>query len=346
MMYNSYAIPIGPSAMSSEPTPSDTDRLLEEACAWLTRRNSGEMGTSDRKALAEWRASSFAHEQAWRRAERLWQGLEPLRGRRGLPGSQPLSQEHRPSLQIPAISRSQRRRRLLPALAVACTVLLAVTLCTRYPPIYWQADYLTEKGERLSKTLADGSKVTLNTASAVKIEFDGETRRIRLLAGEAFFEVAKDAVHPFVVSAEEGEVRAVGTAFSVQRRDGLLQVELVEGVVDVADRRHRQKALMQAGQVARIDAEAIRIQPPPRTDSLAVWREGYLQFDGLPLREAVEQINRYRPGRVVLLNNRLAVYRVSGLFRLDALDQAVDTLKDAVPGLRKTAVTSRLIVLR
>lgn len=124
--------------MSSEPNPSDTDRLLEKACAWLTRMNSGEMGPADQKALAEWRAAAPAHEQAWHRAERLWQGLESLRGRPGLPGSQPLVQELRPTSHSPAIRRPQRRRWLRPALAIACTTLLAVTLYTRYPPISWR----------------------------------------------------------------------------------------------------------------------------------------------------------------------------------------------------------------
>jgi transmembrane sensor len=326
--------------MASEPKPSDSDRFLEEACDWLAREHSGEIDAETRDALAAWRAADPAHEQAWRRAERLWQGFEPLRGRE-LPGSQPLLREHRPARPIRATARPR-----LPALAVACTVLLAVALFTWYPPIYWYADYLTEKGERRALTLADGSRVTLNTASAVKIDFDGSGRRVRLLAGEAFFEVAKNAGRPFVVSAEEGDVRAVGTAFSVQREDTRLHVQLVEGMVDVEDRLHRKKARLQPGQIAEIDAGALRLQPSVGTDQLALWREGYLRFDGLPLREAVAEINRYRPGRVVLLNDRLAQHRISGLFRLDALDQVLDTLTAAVPGLQKYSVTPYLIFLR
>ncbi|MDD5033686.1 MAG: FecR family protein [Methylococcaceae bacterium] len=329
--------------MQSKPTPPDADRLLEEACAWLTRMHSGEFGPSDRQSLAEWRAAAHAHEQAWHRAERLWQGFEPLRERCDLPGSRPLSQEYLPSWQ-PHASPSMRRRRLRPSLAIASTVLLAMTLYT-FPPIYWQADYLTEKGERRTLTLTDGSRVILNTASAVKIEYDDTTRRIRLLEGEAFFEVAKDASHPFAVTAYEGEVWAVGTAFSVQRRESRLSIELVEGVVDLIDRGHRHKERLRPGQVAQMGADSIQVQSS-RTDSLALWHEGYLRFDGLPLDEAVAQINRYRPGRIVLLNHNLAGHRISGLFRLDSLDQAVDTLTAAVPGLQKSSLTSRFIFLR
>jgi transmembrane sensor len=332
------ATPIQSSVMPSEPTPPDTDRLLEEACAWLSRMSSGDPDAETRKAFAAWRAATPSHERAWRRAERLWRGFEPLRGRE-LPGSRPLARECRPARQTPHL----RRRPRLSVLAVACTVLLAVALFTYYPPIYWQADYLTDKGERFTLALADGSRITLNTASAVKI--DGGVRHVRLLAGEAFFEVAKNTDHPFVVSADEGEVLAVGTAFSVQREEARLRVELVEGVVEVQDRLHQQKARLQPGQVARIDAGTLRVQPPTGADQLALWREGYLRFDGLPLREAVAQINRYRPGRVVLLTGRLAEHRVSGLFRLDALDQAVDTLAAAIPGLQVNSVTPYLIFL-
>jgi transmembrane sensor len=79
---------------------------------------------------------------------------------------------------------------------------------------------------------------------------------------------------------------------------------------------------------------------------MALWREGYLQFDNLPLQEAVEQINQYRQGRVVLLNTALANKRISGLFRLDALDQAVASLKDAVPELQTISMTAYVVVLR
>ncbi|MGH8475378.1 MAG: FecR family protein [Methylococcales bacterium] len=121
---------------------------------------------------------------------------------------------------------------------------------------------------------------------------------------------------------------------------------LLEGIVDVEDRRHRHKERLHPGQVVEIDADAVHIHAPIELDSLASWRQGYLQFDGVALSEAIEQINRYRPGRVVLLDEQLGRHRVSGLYRLDALDEALDTLTIAVPGLQKITVTPYLIFLR
>ncbi|MGH8549391.1 MAG: FecR family protein [Methylococcales bacterium] len=311
--------------------------LDEQACAWLVRYYSGEMDASERERLHRWRLEAPGHEQAWRRAEALWRGIEPL-SQRAIPGSRPLPVER--------AVRSTQQRRGAWRHAFAGAVLAAIAVCSLFPPLDWQADYLTGKGERLTRTLADGSRLTLNTDSAVAINFDHHTRRVKLLSGEAFVEVAKDVNHPFVVSAEEGEVRAVGTAFSVRRQDGGLRVELLEGIVDVVDRLHQRKERLHPGQVAELDPDAVHIDPPRDIDSLASWRQGYLQFDGVALSEAIEQINRYRPGRVVLLDEQLGRHRVSGLYRLDALDEALDTLTIAVPGLRKIAVTPYLIFLR
>ncbi|NOV30192.1 FecR family protein [Methylomonas sp. ZR1] len=230
-------------------------------------------------------------------------------------------------------------------LAVACCAMLAVTLTALYPPAFWRADYLTGKGEQRSVTLADGSRVMLNTATALAIHFDAGTPRVELLAGEAFFDVAKNPQRPFVVTAAGSEVRAVGTAFAVKRQSEQTEVELVEGIVEIQDGQQHQERLT-AGQSASIGASSIALKSVGHPDSMALWRDGYLQFDGLPLSDAIAQINQYRPGRVVLLNTALADKRISGLFRLDALDQAIASLKAAIPALQIVSITPYLVVLR
>ncbi len=330
------------------PEPDSASRPLDEqACAWLVRVHSGDMDAAERAQLDRWRSETRAHEQAWRRAEALWRGIEPLR-QHAIPGSRPLPSEPalRPARPPNEITPNRTQRSSGWRVAFAGVVLSAMVLCTVFPPLFWQADVRAAKGEVLTRTLADGSRLTLDTDSAIAIDFDSRTRRIRLLWGEAFVEVAKNETLPFVVSAAEGEVRAVGTAFSVRRAKRGLRVELLEGIVEVTDGLHQRNVRLHPGQVAQIDAEGVRVDPPVDVASLASWRHGILQFDGLPLREAIEQINRYRSGRVVLLNERLGGHRVSGLYRLDALDEAVDTLTIAVPGLTKTAVTPYLIFLR
>ncbi|MBD9357065.1 FecR domain-containing protein [Methylomonas sp. EbA] len=242
-------------------------------------------------------------------------------------------------------TRTRRRGQSL-TLAAACCAMLAVTLTALYPPAFWRADYSTGKGEQRSVTLADGSRVMLNTGTALAIHFDAGLRRVELLAGEAFFEVAKNPQQPFVVAAAGSEVRAVGTAFAVKLQSEQTQVELVEGIVEIQDEGQQHYERLAVGQSASIDANGIALKHAGHPDGMALWRAGYLQFDGLPLRDAIAQINQYRPGRVVLLNTALADKRISGLFRLDALDQAIASLNAAIPALQIVSITPYLVVLR
>ncbi len=334
--------------MSTAPTPPEPQPLLEQACAWLSKMHSGEFSRVEQQQLATWRAADPAQERAWQQAQATWQKLEGLRSR-NIPGSQPLIQErYRKKNPPPTVSTrpSPRRHRRLLSLAIACSAILAVTMPTLYSPNLWQADYLTEKGQQRTVMLADGSRVTLNSASALAVHFDEALRRVELLQGEAFFDVAKNRQIPFVVTTAGKEVRAVGTAFSVQRGTEQTKVELVEGIVEIQDARHQHHERLRAGQTALIGADNVSVETASRPDSMALWRDGYLQFDSLPLQEAITQINRYRPGRVVLLNQSLADKRVSGLFRLDALDQAIASLKTAVPALQTLSITPYLVVLR
>lgn len=324
--------------------PTESERLLEQACDWLGKMHSGEFSSAEQQQLANWRTADPAHDQAWQQAQALWLGMERLRGRT-IPGSEPLLQERYRKPQSRHSTPLFYRPHLLP-LAVACSAVLAVTLAAFYPLPLLQADYSTGKGEQRTITLADGSRVTLNTTSALAIHFDDSVRRVELLQGEAFFEVAKREHHPFVVTAEGSEMRAVGTAFDVRLRPDQTKVELVEGIVEIKDSQNRHRERLHAGQTALINADNIAVQAMNQSENMALWRDGYLQFDGLPLHEAVAQINRYRPGRVLLLNNDLADKRVSGLFRLDALDQAIAGLKTAVPELQTLSITPYLVMVR
>jgi transmembrane sensor len=315
--------------MSDEPK-----HLLEAACAVLVRLHSGDADTAERLRLLSWREQSAAHAEAWRRAEFLWRGVEPLRGRR-IPGSTPLPQERSAVCGFP-------HRSLLPArgLLATCCVMLVLLSVWFYPPSYWHADFVTGKGEQQTISLSDGSRVILNTDSALAVHFDGRTRGVELLRGEAFFVVAKDSARPFVVSAGQGRVTAVGTEFGVHREGESTRVELVEGLVRVRD--GRREELLKPGQSLVYGNGELRMLPASRPDLFSTWRDGYLVFDGTRLEEAVAQINRYRPGRILLMNEQLGRRQVSGLFRLDALNDAVDTIAAALPA-QQTRLTSYLV---
>ena len=193
--------------------------------------------------------------------------------------------------------------------------------------------------------LNDGSKITLNTDSAIAVHYTTHMREIALLQGEAFFEVAKDAQHPFIVNAQAAQVRAVGTAFSVLTQSHQTQVDLLEGIVEVTH--GEQKLRLSAGQRVLINDKHQTLNKENKAvESMALWREGYLQIDSLSLQEAVVQINRYFSGKVILINSQLADKKVSGVFGINTLNQAVASFSTAVPGLRVVYVTPYFILLR
>lgn len=175
--------------------------------------------------------------------------------------------------------------------------------------------FRTDVGEQRMVRLADGSRVTLNTGSTLVVERFGEERRVRLGRGEALFDVAHDQQHPFLVEAMGRTVRVVGTSFIVRRDAGRLDVTLLRGAV----------AVEQAGAstVRLVPGERLRQRTEvgrptidrPSLDVVTAWREGELVLDNTPLREAVQEMNRYSSRSIVFDDPALGNERLSGVFK-------------------------------
>lgn len=181
------------------------------------------------------------------------------------------------------------------------------------------ADYRTRKGEIRVVPLADGSDLTLNTASEVMVRYSDAQRDIRLIDGEALFNVAKNAERPFVVQIDDLRVRAVGTSFTVGRRaDGSLRVLVREGVVEVTRAGGDQAPVRLVANTRLIASTGA----PPRaavvpaaevTRDLA-WREGMIAFENTSLAEAAAEFARFSDTRIVIDDPEVSVRTVSGLF--------------------------------
>ncbi len=214
----------------------------------------------------------------------------------------------------------RRARRLLRwAVAVAATVGVLAIGVQRHED---GADYYaTRKGEILRVPLQDGSAITLDSDSQVRVLFSDSRRDIQLLQGEALFDVAKNPERPFVVRADETDVTAVGTSFAVsltERRSGGVEVLVREGVVDVAD---TQGAVAPARLVANYRALAnrshgIRIEAVATddVDQQLAWREGMLSFNGDTLSVAAAQFMRYSDTRIVIDDPLVGSRRIVGLY--------------------------------
>lgn len=176
----------------------------------------------------------------------------------------------------------------------------------------------TALGEIRRVPLADGSLVAINTKTALDVAMQARSRQIVLRQGEAWFQVAKDAERPFVVAAGRARVRAVGTAFSVRRGEGGVDVMVTEGVVETwldgqAGPRQRLAAgsrILLASTASPVIAEA-----SSEIERTLAWRNGEIALNGENLGEAARLFNRYNSRQIVIDDPQLAQERFIGLFQ-------------------------------
>ena len=313
------------------------ERLEQEAVAWMVRLHSGETTESDRRAVNEWRSRSEAHEHAFQKVERLWRSLQPLQRTWcssthqtvPRPVAAGLSQDH-----ATADGGTHRPRRIVwGALAASIAALTVMSAVMSGGLLFFNDGARTGTGEQLTVPLADGSRIVLNTQAAVSIHYSNEVRRVDLLAGEAAFRVAKDSDRPFIVHSRQGLVRAVGTEFIVRESKETVLVTVMEGVVEVNAAGPREEGPVPIGAGRRVAYGPSGMSPVEPVDLRAAtaWQRGKLIFEATPLSVVVGEINRYRPGRVVLLSETLSRHPVSGVFDLHRLDAALSTIEQTLP---------------
>jgi len=317
---------------------TEPERVERTAARWFARRRSGEMTEAEARALQAWLDDDPAHRSAYDVVSRAWV-------RAGLMRSAPevlqLRARHRRPFPL--------TRRVLGSRATAAGLVAAVVGASGLigSQVVWtelhrlpDATYRTGVGEQRTIKLADGSRVTLNTDSVLRTRRSGSRRLIYLDRGQAFFKVAHDAAHPFVVSAAGRTVTALGTAFDVRLDKGAFQVVLVEGRVKVeapvAARRQagapvespRSQAteLVAGSQLVAVsdrDWRVTRADIPEQT----AWVTGWLEFDGQSLGDVVGELSRYSSQRIVLTDPALATAPVSGRFRPENIGAFVRALE-------------------
>ncbi|WP_254701387.1 FecR family protein [Neorhizobium galegae] len=192
----------------------------------------------------------------------------------------------------------------------------------------YRSDFYTPVGTVQRIELDDGSVVTLDTDSAIQVRYSQTERRIVLLRGEAFFDVAPNPAHPFVVSGNETQAIALGTHYAVRvgERD---EVMVEEGHVAVTS--GSQRAVLDAGGTAHLGADGRLATGSGDVANLTSWRSGKLVFSGRPLGEVLGLIGRYRHGSIMVLDDEAAQLQVSGVFAINDVDQAFEALEQSLP---------------
>ncbi|MCA1325589.1 FecR family protein [Herbaspirillum sp. alder98] len=328
--------------MSSDNQQVPPDVLKQEARVWLRRLTSGEATEWDAQAFTRWKQSSAAHARAFDEAKRQWQALGPAIGLL-LQKDQAVAARHETSMRRP-----QPGRRLF--LRVAGGAMAAVAgAAIVHPPLQlwpsfdeWQADARTAKGEQRQLAMGGGVSVTLNTQTSIRRDMtDAGGGALELIGGEAAVDLATGAT-PFSVAAGSGRSTAREGQFEVRHLDGRVCVTCLRGTVQVAHPKgqarlaERQQLVYDSdafGGVVAIDGEAA-----------SAWRRGELVFRQTPLVRVIDEINRYRPGRVVLAASAQENSAVNGRFSIAALDSALVQLQYSF-GLQARRLPGGVVVL-
>lgn len=261
-------------ARMSEPLPF-TD-LSDDALDWQVLLHSGTATAADRARYQRWRGLSAEHLAAAEDAEALWGDIGQTEA----------------AAQLPA---APRRRRHWGSAIAASLVLALVGYGGWLQAPALLADYHTSTGERRTVTLEDGSRVTLNSASAFSVNYSNERRTVSLREGEALFEPAADP-RPFVVDSGGEAVQGSGAVFSVRRQGSTTAVVVTQGEARVGQR---------------------LVQASPDAQAQTAWQRGKLIFNGRPLREVIAELERYQHGRILISDSRLGAMEVSGVFDLN-----------------------------
>lgn len=319
---------ISETPMSETP---DSEQMFAEATAWYYRLQADDVTPEDQAGFAAWQAAGAAQALAWDEVILLLGALQA-------PAVQ-LREQQRQQWRRPA-----RRTWRKVAQGVAAALLLGLLVGQTPYVNRWRADYATATGESRSIQLEDGSQLQLNTDTAIQVTLARGERRVRLLRGEAWFDVARDPARPFVVNAGEGWVRVVGTHFSVASDAGQTRVKVGQGRVEV-NAGSGPGVFLGPGQAVEYVAGSLAALHPFDPASAFAWRQRQLVFSQQPLAEVVAELNRYWPGQTVLLGEGLRQRKVSGVFEIDKPDAVLKALTHTL-GLRAEQYTPWLRILR
>lgn len=335
---------------------SAEDRASLEATHWLVALQEEPDNREIRQRFDNWRKASALNEAAWLETQQMagvaramtpaytdiW---EPVVTRRRPSERDSARRFSAKAASFPWLAWRPRQRWSVVIVASLVTACLAVFVV---PPVLRQiqSDYTTSTAEVRKVSLPDGSSATLAPESAIAIFYGSGERRVRLLSGEAFFDVRPEAARPFRVVANAVEASVLGTRFDVRMDSEGVTVAVEEGSVRVAPANAQGGAgdRLEAGQAVRVtwsgDGQRIRTAP----ELVAGWRDGQLIVQNQPLREAVDQLRRYYSGTIILTASELGDRRVTGAYNLADPEDALRGLARA-HGAKVRRITPWILVI-
>jgi len=308
-------------------TDMDTTNIHEserQAQAWLVHLTSGTATREDGEAFRRWCLSSEQHADAFARTRRMWHDLGPAIARR----QESASRGGRPAPRH-AIRMSRRA-----FLGTAVTASVAALVVAGYGlDMGGQrgsgATLRTAIGEQRHVDVTQGVALEMNTATNIGVRSSGNTvTGFRLRSGEAVVRIAPSHTAPFVVELEDARVLSrPGSSFAVRCVDGVSTVTCLEGQAVLAHA--TSKTLVKPSQQLAFDADGLGTAIAVNPDTALAWRHRVLIYDNQPLADVVTDINRYRPGRIVITDRTLGERRVHARFTLDQMADVASLIEEA-----------------
>ena len=317
---------------------SAAEKIEAEASRWLAARDARSPSPEDDAAFDRWIDEDIRHRVAYLKLESAWSRADRLRE------LQPLDRRIDPDL-----LRAHGVRGRWP-MALAASLVLALMVASVFFARAWLGweHYETPVGGFSRIVLEDGSVIDLNTNSELRVRMGRGNREVLLVRGEGRFQVAHDTRRPFVVSAGDAAVRAVGTAFSVRLRESAqVEVLVAEGAVQIDTTHAVQAPPVHAGEAAVLHSDHIAVSrvEPQQLERRFAWTSGQIQLRGETLEEAVNEFNRYNRRQLRLADAALGELRVGGTFNATDPDSFAAALASTF-GLRVDAAQPDAIVLR
>ncbi|WP_085676277.1 MULTISPECIES: FecR domain-containing protein [unclassified Pseudomonas] len=302
--------------MNNTPVSS---QVLEAAIAWKMSLDDSSGTPDERTEFIRWHAASEEHARAWRQLGALDQRVSAAAG----PARQALLQ-----------SRAGLRRRIgkvgggLAGMFLLGS-LLAWIGAPSLAPSYWLADQRTATGELRTLRLEDGTLLSLNTHTAVDIDYQGEQRLIVLHQGEISVETGHDDPRPLLVRTDDGRLRPLGTRFLVRREDQGTRLEVLQSSVAAMPHNSGDEQVLREGQQVLMNSNGLGRIGPVQAGADA-WTRGMLVVDNVRLADLLKQLGQYRSGHLGVADE-VADLRVTGSFPLTDTDLALASLTPALP---------------
>lgn len=309
--------------------PSQPDlphQAMEQAAEWFALLRSGEATAADCAQWQVWLNSSADNEQAWHYVECISERFKPIQN----------SPKRRNAANVfrAVNSRPGRRRQIVLGIATLMGTSLLSWVTWRHSPLpgialAWTADYRTGTGEIREITLSDGTRVWLNAASAFNEDYRNNQRRLHLVAGEILIQTAADAFRPFVVNTPQGQLRALGTRFTIRLDQTETFVAVYEGAIEVRTAATGTTAILPAGRQARFTNTSLA-DSGTADPAREAWTRGILIAQNIPLAEVVQELRRYHNGHLGIAPE-VANLPVFGSYPANDPDRALAMLESVMP---------------